>query len=63
MGAQKRKPYKRKPLTAIMRPLDPSDPRSLEHPSHRERCLEFAEAIGRLLARNEWSRLEQERKA
>jgi hypothetical protein len=35
--------------TAIMRPLDPSDPRSLDHPSQSERWLEFASAIGRAI--------------
>jgi hypothetical protein len=38
---------------AVIRPLDPSDPRSLDHPSHREQWLEFARAIGRQMARAE----------
>jgi hypothetical protein len=29
-------------------PLDPSDPRSLDHPSHREQWLALARALGRL---------------
>jgi hypothetical protein len=32
-----------------MRTLDPSDPRSLDHPSQSERWLEFASAIGRAI--------------
>jgi hypothetical protein len=38
-------------LTAKVRPLDPSDPRSLKHPSHRDAWLQLAEVIGRLEAR------------
>jgi hypothetical protein len=41
----------------IIRQLDPSDPRSLDHPSHREQWLELARAIGRLEAREEFERL------
>jgi hypothetical protein len=41
----------------IVRPLDPDDPRSLDHPSHKERWLELADAIGRLEAREEFERL------
>jgi hypothetical protein len=37
----------------IVRPLDAADPRSLDHPSHREQWLEFARAIGRQIARDE----------
>ena len=37
----------------VGRTLDPSDPRSLDHPSHREAWLELADAIGRLEAREE----------
>jgi len=44
---------KRKPLVAIMRPLDPSDPRSLENPANKEKLLEFAGALGRALAKQE----------
>lgn len=38
----------------IVRPLEPDDPRSLSHPSHREQWLELARAIGRLEAREEF---------
>lgn len=38
---------------AILRPLDPSDPRSWDHPSHREQWLELARSIGRQIARDE----------
>jgi hypothetical protein len=44
--AKQRKP---KPL-GIVRKLDPADPRSLDHPSHREQWLELARALGRSLA-------------
>ena len=40
-----------KPTKVVIRTLDPSDPRSLDHPSHREAWLELADAIGRLEAR------------
>jgi hypothetical protein len=33
--------------------LDPSDERSLEHPSHDEQWFEVARAIGRQMARDE----------
>ena len=38
---------------AKIRPLDESDPRSLDHPSHREQWLEMARTIGRQIARDE----------
>jgi hypothetical protein len=38
-----------------MRALDPSDPRSLNHPSHKEQWLEFARVLGRLEAREEYA--------
>jgi hypothetical protein len=37
----------------IVRPLDPDDPRNLNHPSHREQWLELARAIGWMEARDE----------
>ena len=36
-----------------MRRLDESDPRSLNHPNHKEQWLEMARAIGRQIARDE----------
>jgi hypothetical protein len=36
-----------------IRPLDPDDPRNLDHPSHKEQWLEIARAIGRQMARDE----------
>jgi hypothetical protein len=42
-----------KPTKVVIRTLDPSDPRGLDHPSHREAWLELADAIGRLEAREE----------
>jgi hypothetical protein len=41
----------------IVRPLDPNDPRNLDDPSHKEQWLEFARAIGRMEAREEFERL------
>jgi hypothetical protein len=43
-------------LVAIIRSLDPSDPRSLEHPCHRDQWLKLAKSIGRSLADQEWTR-------
>src|SRR5262245_17945008 len=42
---------------AIMVPLDPSDPRSPDHPIHREQWLELARAIGRAMANEAFDRL------
>jgi hypothetical protein len=39
--------------SAKIRPLDRSDPRSLDHPSHKAQWLEMARAIGRQIARDE----------
>ena len=36
------------------RDLDPTDPRSLDHPSHKEQWLELARALGRLDARRDY---------
>jgi hypothetical protein len=38
---------------AKTRRLDKSDPRSLDHPSHKEQWFEMARAIGRQMARDE----------
>jgi hypothetical protein len=38
-----------------VRPIDPSDPRSINHPCHKEQWLELARAIGRLEAREEYA--------
>lgn len=40
-----------------VRSPDPSDPRSLDHPSHREQWLELADALGRLIAQRVFERL------
>jgi len=45
----------------IVRSLDPTDPRSLDHPSHREQWLELARTLGRLEAREEYERLHRYR--
>jgi hypothetical protein len=41
----------------IVRQLDPTDPRNLNHPSHKEQWLELARSVGRSLARTEYARL------
>jgi hypothetical protein len=42
------------PPTGIVRPLDPSDPKNLNHPCHDQQWLELARAIGRSLARKQY---------
>jgi hypothetical protein len=37
-----------------VRRIDPEDPRSLDHPSHKEQWLELARMLGRLEARQEF---------
>jgi len=46
-----------------VRPLDPTDPRSLNHPSHKEQWLELARAMGRMEAREEFERLHGNRES
>ena len=50
-------------IKGIVRELDPDDPRSISHPSHREQLLELAEAIGRWEAREEFERLKAGQKS
>lgn len=40
-----------------VRPLDLSDPRSPDHPSHDEAWLVLARALGRALADYDWDRI------
>ena len=40
----------------VIRPLNPADPRSLDHPSHDEQWLELARALGRSMARAQYER-------
>jgi hypothetical protein len=47
----------RRPRIGIVRPLPPDDPRSLDHPSHKEQWLKVADALGELLADLDWDRL------
>jgi hypothetical protein len=47
---------RRKPVGVVL-PVDPNDPRSLDHPSQREKWLELARSIGAALADREWDRL------
>jgi hypothetical protein len=49
MNDRENKSIKRKPR-GIVRRLDPSDPRSLDHPCHNEQWLELARALGRAMA-------------
>ncbi len=42
------------PAVQITDQPDPSDPRSLDHPSHREQWLELARTLGRLDARKDF---------
>src|SRR5262249_17794425 len=48
---------------AIMHRLDPSDPRSPDHPCHREQWLELARSVGRALADQDWAAMDMKRKA
>ena len=43
----------RKP-DVVARNLSPDDPRSLDHPSHKEQWLELARALGRMDARKDF---------
>jgi hypothetical protein len=56
------KTNKRKPLIAVMRPLDPSDPRSWDHLSHDKLWREFARLIGQSMAQRDWERENPESK-
>jgi hypothetical protein len=38
-----------------VRPLEPSDERSIDHPCHKKHWLEFAAVLGRLEAREEFA--------
>jgi hypothetical protein len=44
-----------------VRPLDPTDPRNLNHPSHKEQWLELARAMGRAEARDEFELRQRQR--
>jgi hypothetical protein len=48
---------RRRSSKAVIRPLDPSDPRNLDHPSHKEQWLALARALGRLDARRDFEAL------
>jgi hypothetical protein len=39
-----------------VRPLDPDDPRNLDHPCHRQQWLELARAIGRSMATEQFAK-------
>lgn len=45
-----------------MRRLDPSDPRSLDHPCHKEQWLQLARALGEARERDDWYRAHPEEK-
>jgi hypothetical protein len=46
-----------KRAAGIVLHLPADDPRSVHHPSQRERLLEFAEMLGRLEAREDFARM------
>lgn len=46
----------RKRPKGIVRPLDPSDPRSIDHPSQRANWLALMRELGRIAAAQEWDR-------
>jgi hypothetical protein len=52
--------YRRQKLGGRIRPLDPADARSWDHPCHREQWLALAEALGRSLARRDWALMKAE---
>jgi len=52
MRTRKSKPTKRP--KAIIRPLDPSDPRHLSHPCHSEQWSELMRAIFRAMAERDF---------
>lgn len=45
-----------------IRPLDPDDPRSLDHPCQRANWLALMRELGRIAAAQEWERLHGEGK-
>jgi hypothetical protein len=58
MGSRRRKKaLDRRSPGAVIRQLDPSDQRSLDHPCHKEQWLELARALGSALERHDWERL------
>jgi hypothetical protein len=50
---------KRREMVAVMSPLDPSDPRSWDHPCHEEQWLALARAVGRTMASKEFDSQEK----
>lgn len=48
--------FKRRQQGAIQ-PLDPSDPRHIDHPSHEAQWRELARALGRAMADRDFDRL------
>lgn len=56
-----RKPNRRPPKRAVIVPLAPDDPRGLDHPAQRPALIEFAKAIGRYVAEQEFKRQSGER--
>jgi hypothetical protein len=49
----------RKGQIRASRELDATDPRSIDHPSHREQWLALARALGRLDAKAEFAALQK----
>jgi hypothetical protein len=46
----------------IVRPVDHADPRSLDHPGHKEKWLELARVLGRMDAKEDFERLHRKGK-
>jgi hypothetical protein len=46
-------------ITGICRTLPPDDPRSLDHPSHKEKWIELARALGRDMADHDFKRMQE----
>jgi hypothetical protein len=44
-------------IEQIIREVNPISPRNIHHPIHREKWLAFAEALGRMEAREEYQEL------
>jgi hypothetical protein len=50
-------------VKAVIRPLPIDDPRNLNHPCHDEQWKALAEALGRQIAREEFARDQEKRRA
>jgi hypothetical protein len=48
-------------IQEIMRSVNPIDPRHPNHPNHVDGWLDFADAIGREMAKRDYARLQTDR--